>query len=133
MHKKVYGKKFNRSGRSRTAMFRGLVRGLVENGHIRTTEAKAKALQQEMDKIFQYIRKDTLASRRDMIARLGNDTETVERLYGRHKALANSRKSGFTTVTWEGERRGDNTRVALVEIIQVQAKEEKVSAAATKA
>lgn len=123
MRNKVFGKKFNRSGRSRTAMFRGLVRGLAENGHIRTTEAKAKALQQEMDKLFQLMRKDTLASRRDMLSRLGNDSETVDTLYNRYKPLAQSRNSGFTSLTWEGERRGDNSRMALVELIQIKENE----------
>jgi large subunit ribosomal protein L17 len=124
MLKKVYGKKFNRSGRSRTAMFRGLVRGLAENGHIRTTEAKAKALQQEMDKLFQLMRKNTLASRRDMLSRLGNDSATVDTLYSRYMALANSRKSGFTSLKWEDARRGDNTRMAQVELIQVKENEQ---------
>lgn len=101
-------------------MFRGLVRGLVENGRISTTEAKAKALQQEIDKVFQLMRKDTLAARRDMLARLGNDSTTVDTLYSRYLKLAKDRSSGFTTLTWKGERRGDNTRMALVEFIQLK-------------
>ena len=46
--------------------------------------------------------------------------------------LAKDRNSGFTTLTWEGERRGDNTRMALVEFIQIK-KEEPVKEKKTKA
>jgi len=122
MRNKVFGTKFNRSGHSRTAMFRGLVRSLVENGKTHTTETRAKALQQEMDKIFQLLRKDTIASRRNLTAKLGNDTETVNKLYQVYLPLAKSRVSGFTTLNWEGERRGDNARIALIELIQVKEK-----------
>ncbi len=127
MRNKVYGKKLNRSGRSRAAMFRGLVRALAENGHISTTEAKAKVLQQEMDKLFQLMRKNTLASRRDLLAKLGNDTNTVNTLWEQYMPLANSRNSGFTTMKWEGERRGDNTRMAFVELIKVEGEKPKAA------
>ena len=101
-------------------MFRSLVRGLAESGRIRTSESKAKALQQEMDKLFQLVRKNTLASRKDMLSHLGNDSKTVDKLIGQYLPLANSRRSGFTSVTREGERRGDNTRMALIELIKVE-------------
>ncbi len=122
MRNKVYGKKLNRSKRARAATLRSLVRGLVENGQINTTETKAKVLQQEMDKLFQLVRKNTLASRRGLLAKMGNDSTLVDTMLERYMPLASSRNSGFTTVTWQDERRGDNARMALVEFVKPEKK-----------
>lgn len=118
MRKRVFGRQFNRTKRGRTALFRSLVHSLVVNGKINTTETKAKALQQEVDKLFQLMRKNTLASRRTMVSRLGNDAATVDILFKNYMTLADSRTSGFTSITKQEERRGDNTRMALIELIK---------------
>lgn len=132
MRKRVFGRQFNRSKRSRTALFRSLVSTLVQNGKIQTTETKAKALQQEIDKLFQLLRKNTLASRRTMVSRLGNDVVTTDLLFKKYADLANSRTSGFTTVTRVGERRGDNTKMAVVELINIKVDKPEETAVETK-
>ena|SRR5581483_5254842 len=117
MKKKVYGRKFSRNTNSRKAMFRSLVKALVESGKIETTKAKAKAVQPDVDKLFKLVAKDDLASRRLALSRLANDKGTLEKLMAL-KPMTEKRKSGFTRIVNLPNRKGDNAEVARLEFVQ---------------
>lgn len=97
--------KWHKLGRER-ALERGLVRALVEEGIVETSETNAKILKSSIDRLITVLRRGTLASRRLVIARLGGDKETVRRLelilpkFGK-------RTSGFVRIMRLGTRLGD--------------------------
>jgi len=115
MRKKIFGKQLGRNRNSRKALFRSLIRALVLNGKIKTTKTKAKAIDKEIAKIMNLMAKESLASRRQVIARLGNDKETVKKLFSDYLPLAKNRKSGFVRKTNLLPRKGDNAPMVLVE------------------
>lgn len=107
-------------------MFRSLVRNLVLNSSIETTDAKAKTISRMIDKVFTKAKKDTLSSKRSLLAVLGNDHETFEKIFS-YKSLLSSKSSGFAKRTKLNRRRGDNTLMVKLELAtpKDEVKEEK--------
>lgn len=64
MKHRVKGKKLNRESSHRRALFNNLITSLVVNGHIKTSEAKAKAIQGSIDKLITRAKQGGLHSRR---------------------------------------------------------------------
>ncbi|KKQ95894.1 MAG: 50S ribosomal protein L17 [Candidatus Woesebacteria bacterium GW2011_GWB1_43_14] len=124
MRKKIATKKLNRSGRSRRAMYRSLVRSLAEHGKIKTTKAKAKATQPKIDRILRLVAQGDLSARRQTLSMLGNDKETVQIFFDKYKELATSRSSGFTRLTKLLPRKGDSAEMAILELIETSKKNE---------
>jgi large subunit ribosomal protein L17 len=117
MLKKVFGKKLSRERGARRALFRALIRALVANHAIVTTRAKAKAVQRDVDKLLVYVMKGSVNSRRLALSYMGNDKETVDRLFGELKYLVEKRKSGFTRIVAMPARRGDAAEMARLEFV----------------
>ena len=97
---------------------------MVREGSVITTLAKAKALRPELERVMGIVAKDSLTARKRVIARLGNDKETTEKLFNQYLELAKSRKSGFTRVIAVPLRAGDNAKMARIEWVKVTAKKE---------
>ncbi len=117
MLKRVFGKKLSRESSTRKALFRSMVRSLVEHGSFKTTQGKAKAVQIEIDKLMKLVRVNTVASKRSAIARLGNDRKTLDALFGKYSLAANQRKGGFTRIINLGPRKGDAAPVVKLEMV----------------
>lgn len=103
-------KKVKRLGRgpgARRALLRSLARALVQNEAIVTSRERAKVLRGFIDKLVNIANKDTLASRRRLIAVFGNDKSTAFGLIDIARAFG-KRRSGFTRIIPLGKRKGDN-------------------------
>ena len=120
MRNKIYGRQLSRERGSRKALFRSLIRGLVLSEKIVTTKAKAKAVQPELDRIMNLVGKGDLASKRAIVARLGNDKEIAKILSDKYQRLAVSRKSGFSKITKLPTRRGDNAETVVLELVKIK-------------
>lgn len=115
MRKMVFGRKLSRGRKGRTALFRSLVRALVLSGKIVTTKARAKAISGQIDKYVSRAQKGGVALRRKVLAEMGNDRETVDKLFGKIAPTFTGRKSGFTRITLLPRRKGDNAEMAILE------------------
>ncbi len=109
-------KKFNRDTKSRKALFKTLVRSLVETGTIVTTEAKAKEVKRIADKLIGKAKDGTLETRRTLHRFFGT-RDVVNTLVDRIAPEFTDRVSGFTRITKVGVRRGDNTKMAEVTLV----------------
>lgn len=125
MRKMVFGRKLSRGRKGRTALFRSLVRALVLSGKITTTKARAKAIQGQIDKYVTHAKKGGVALRRKVLAEMGNDRETVDKLFGKIAPTFTGRKSGFTRITLLPRRKGDNAEMARLEWTEVIQEKEK--------
>jgi len=85
---------------------KSLARSLVLEERISTTEAKAKALRPFVERLVTYAKKNTLASRRLAITRLG-DKEAVKKLFDSIGPRYATRLGGYTRVT-KRTKRGNN-------------------------
>lgn len=88
---------FARPSNQRGALLRSLARSLVIHERISTTEAKAKALRPFVERLVTYAKKNTLASRRLAVARLG-DRESVKKLFEAIGPRYAGRAGGYTRV-----------------------------------
>lgn len=105
-----------RSRDQRAALMRHLAESLIKNGKIKTTEAKAKEVRPFIEKLVTMARKNTLASRRTVVARLGRE-DAAERLVKEIAPQYASRPGGYTRITKLAPRAGDGAKMAVIEFV----------------
>jgi large subunit ribosomal protein L17 len=77
---------------------RSLARSLIIHERIATTEAKAKELRPFIEKLISHGRADTVANRRLVSSRLGNDDETVKKVFASLAPRYANRPGGYTRI-----------------------------------
>jgi large subunit ribosomal protein L17 len=108
--------KLNRTAEERRALLRGLLISLIQHQKIKTTYAKAKFLQPEMDKLAALAREDSPHTRRLVLSKLANkDAMRLFFTYAPEKF--GGRDGGFTRITRLGFRQGDAAEMALIELV----------------
>jgi large subunit ribosomal protein L17 len=87
----------NRTKRERVALLRSLARSLVLENAITTTEAKARELRPFVEELVTASKKDSVASRRLISARL-LDAEAVKTLHDKYAKQYSARSGGYTRI-----------------------------------
>ncbi|NCN50895.1 MAG: 50S ribosomal protein L17 [Candidatus Pacebacteria bacterium CG_4_9_14_3_um_filter_40_12] len=117
MRHRVKGKHLNRDTNHRKMLLRNLVRSLIEVGEITTTEAKAKETKRIADKLIGKARVESNANRRLLHTFFGK-RDVVNTLVDRIAPVFKERISGFTTLKASGTRRGDNTKLMTLSLVE---------------
>lgn len=125
MNKRVFGKKLSRERSSRELLFVGLVEDLVRHGRIKTTKAKAKAVIGFIDKLVVLAKKDTLASKRQILKKIKNNKDIATKLWTDVAKTFEKRSSGFTRIIPLVSRKGDLAKMVRLEWVEEMRKEEK--------
>lgn len=127
------GRRLGRDSEHRLALFRNLTRSLIEHERIITTEAKAKELRPFVEKIITLAKKNTLHTRRLVIAKLGpmakvvlNDKKdeptedtVLSKLFNVIGPRFKDRPGGYTRILKRHEfRLGDAGRTAFIELLK---------------
>jgi large subunit ribosomal protein L17 len=115
MRHRVAGKKLGRSANERRALYRSLLIGIIEHRHIRTTEAKAKAIQPFVESLISMAREDNPHNRRLALSKLANK-DAMRKLFEVAPAYKD-RQGGYTRLTRLGPRKGDAAEMALLELV----------------
>ena len=111
------GRKFGRKRDQRAALLAGLSTQLILNHSIKTTLGKAKELRPHVEKLVTLAKKNTLGSRRLLIARLDNNVEAAHYLVDVIVPSVTSRNSGYLRISKEDNRRGDNAEMARISFV----------------
>lgn len=124
MHRHGYkGRKFGRETDQRRALTRGLMCSLIKYQTITTTLARAKEIRRMTEKLITLARRGDLASRRLVIARLG-DLEAATLLVDTI-APQIKRDSGYLRIEHAGYRRGDNAEMGTISFVdEIELEEE---------
>ncbi len=122
-HQKA-GKKLNRTGSHRNAMFRNMVTSLFIHGRIRTTDVKAKELRRWADRMITLAKRGDLHARRQALA-VVRDKAVVHKLFEEATERFGQRAGGYTRVIKIGRRTGDAAPVSLVEFVVTGEKKER--------
>lgn len=89
----------SRTRSQRTALLRGLAVSLIRDGQIKTTLAKAKELQPNIERLITQAKKDSIASRRLVSSRLGEPSEvTIKKLFTEIAPKMQERNGGYTRI-----------------------------------
>jgi large subunit ribosomal protein L17 len=75
------------------------MKSLIIHERISTTTAKAKELRPIIEKLVTTARENTVANRRLVSARLGNDDEVVKKLFSAIAPRYAERPGGYTRIT----------------------------------
>jgi len=114
-----HGKKFNHLSRQtshRKAMLANMACSLIEHKRINTTVAKAKALKQFFEPLVTKSKEDTTHNRRIVFSRL-RDKYAVTELFREVAAKVADRPGGYTRIIKLGNRQGDNSDMAMIELV----------------
>jgi len=109
-------KKLNRKTSHRMCLLNNLSCSLIEHGRIQTTIAKAKTLRPYFEKLITIGLKDTLASRRQLISILKNESKT-SKLISDVCPKFKDRNGGYTRIIKTGHRSGDFADMAIIELV----------------
>lgn len=122
MRHRYANKKLNRDSGHRQSLFKNLIKSLINNEEIKTTESKAKAVRGLFEKLVTKGKEQTLHSRRLVHAFL-QDKNTVNKLFDKLAPLFKERKGGYTRIIRLGERKGDQAMMVRLELVEKSAKE----------
>ncbi len=107
----------SRSASHRKALLANLVKELIDHERIRTTEAKAKAVRPEIEKLITLARRGDLHARRQAMSALGHDKFVVYKLFEEIAPRYTERPGGYTRILKLGPRRSDATEMVLLELV----------------
>lgn len=124
MKKRVFGRKLSRERSSRELLFVSLVENLVLNNKIVTTKAKAKSVQGMIDKLVVLAKKQTLASKRNILSKLKGKKEVSTILWRDVANAFSTRVSGFTRIIALPQRKGDMAEMVRLEWVENIVKQE---------
>jgi len=116
MRHRVGGRKLQRTGSHRTALFRNQSAALIKHEQITTTLAKAKELRPYVEKLITLAKKGGLANRRLAHARLLDDAQ-LRKLFDVLAERYASRNGGYTRVVKAGIRASDAAQMAVIEFV----------------
>lgn len=110
-------RKFGRKKNQRVALMSSLALNLIVREKIKTTEAKAKELRPFIEKIVTQSKKNTLASRKLVVAKLTNRKTEVKKLFDVIAPKYTDRAGGYTRITKLNPRKSDGAKMAQIEFV----------------
>jgi large subunit ribosomal protein L17 len=116
-HAKV-GRKLGRKTGPRRAMFRNLMTELFRHEKIKTTEAKAKAIQGESERILTLALDGSLHARRQIMREIGDKAIVDKLIHVLAPDLAGRPGAGgYTRIIKIGARAGDGAPMVFIELV----------------
>jgi large subunit ribosomal protein L17 len=115
-HQKA-GKKLGRDASHRRALYANLAAELIEHERIKTTEAKAKAVKPEVEKLITLAKRGDLHARRQALSTLAQDKFAVHKLFAEVAPRYADREGGYTRILKIGQRPGDATEMVFIELV----------------
>lgn len=120
MRHRVAGRHLKRDSSHRKALFRNLITELFRHERIETTEAKAKAIRADAEKLITLAKRGDVHSRR-LAARTITDPDVTKKLFETLGARYKERPGGYTRLFKVGPRLGDAAEVVIMELVDREA------------
>ncbi len=108
-------RKFGREKNQRKALMKSLAHNLVLKGKIKTTEAKAKELRPFVEKLVTMGKRETPASQRLLVSRVGKMAAT--KITNSLATTYKTREGGYTRITKLVRRASDGAKMAVIEFV----------------
>jgi large subunit ribosomal protein L17 len=109
--------KLSRDAAHRKALLRNLCRDVIEHERIKTSQAKAKAVKPELEKLITLGKRGDLHARRQALSALGQDKFLVHKLFEEVAPRYAERPGGYTRIVKLGPRRSDSTEMVFLELV----------------
>ncbi|MGH2993869.1 MAG: 50S ribosomal protein L17 [Solirubrobacterales bacterium] len=109
--------KLSRDPSHRRALLRNLSREVIEHERIRTSQAKAKAVKPQVERLITLAKRGDLHARRQALSALGQDKFVVHKLFEEVGPRYSERPGGYTRIVKLGPRRSDSTEIVFLELV----------------
>ena len=109
--------KLSRDSAHRKALLMNLSKEIIEHERITTTQAKAKAVKPEVERLITLAKRGDLHARRQALSTLAQDKFAVHKLFVDLAPRYAERPGGYTRILKLGPRRSDATEMVLIELV----------------
>ena len=117
MAHRIDGRKLGRKSGPRKALYKNLVVAILRYEQVKTTEARAKEIRGQVDRVITLAKEGSLASRRRIVAELPNEPLVIDKLLNEIAPKYGDRNSGYTRLVRLGQRAGDAAPIVQVELV----------------
>jgi large subunit ribosomal protein L17 len=109
--------KLSRDSAHRKSLLMNLSKEIIEHERIETTQAKAKAVKPEIEKLITLAKRGDLHARRQALSTLSQDKFAVHKLFAEVAPRYKERPGGYTRILKLGPRRSDATEMVFIELV----------------
>ena len=110
--------KLSRSASHRKALLANLCVEVIDHERIKTTQAKAKAVKPEVEKLITLAKRGDLHARRQAISTLQHpDKGVIYKLFDEIAPRYSAREGGYTRILKLGPRSCDSTEMVYLELV----------------
>jgi large subunit ribosomal protein L17 len=120
MRHRMAGRSLSRDKDHRRALFRNLITELFRHERIETTEAKAKAVRADAEKMITLAKRGDIHARR-LAARTITDSVVNKKLFETIGPRYKERNGGYTRLFKVGPRLGDAAMIVIMELVDREA------------
>ena len=117
MAHRIDGRKLGRKTGPRMSLYANLIVSVLRYEQIKTTEARAKEVRGQVEKVITLAKDGTLASRRRIVAQLPNEPLVIDKLINEIAPKYADRNSGYTRIVKLGLRAGDAAPMVQLELV----------------
>jgi len=117
MAHRIGGRKLSRKHGPRMALYKNLIVSILRYERVQTTEAKAKEIRGQVERVITLAKRGDLAARRQVISEFPNEPLVVSKLFDEIAPKYADRTSGFTRIVHLGQRMGDAAPIVQIELI----------------
>lgn len=126
MRHNVAGRILGRDTNHRKALFRNLIKSLYTHERIMTTEAKARAIRADAEKLITKAKRglaeggSRVHAQRQLVAYL-NDKTLAKKVFDEFAPRYVARNGGYTRMIKLGKRQGDAADMVILELVDSEA------------
>ena len=117
MAHRIDGRKLSRKRGPRLALYKNLITSVLRYERVQTTEAKAKEIRGQVERMITLAKKGDLTARRAVISALPDEPLVVSKLFDEIAPKYADRTSGYTRITHVGQRQGDAAPIVQIELV----------------
>ncbi len=117
MAHRIDGRKLSRKQGPRLALYRNLTVSILRYERVKTTEAKAKEVRGQVERMITLAKRGDLSARRAVIAEFPDEPLVVNKLFDEIAPKYADRTSGFTRIVRLGQRLGDAAPIVQIELV----------------
>jgi large subunit ribosomal protein L17 len=117
MAHRIDGRKLSRKMGPRLALYKNLTVSILRYERVKTTEAKAKEVQGQVERMITLAKRGDLAARRSVVSQLPNEPLVVTKLFDEIAPKYADRTSGYTRIVKIGQRAGDAAEIVQIELV----------------
>ena len=113
--------RFNRNDKVRTGFLRSLLNNLIIHERIMTTEARAKAIKPQIERLITTAKRNVDNQQlaiRSISSALGNQPDNAKKIIAEIAPRFTGRNGGYTRVLHVEPRAGDAARRAIIEFVE---------------